>query len=412
MVKSKKKKEVNANSSRNKKDVVYVMENIKDHDVNIMCKDMENVNNDVKATDNRKILSSRLSRKDIHENNTKLQNDNCLQRKCLILDLNRVIISHQPSSCFGALTNSQIYGMLNVPELDLIFYIEKEGKLFSSPSDEIERITENALYWKEETDISLKIKGFNYWSGHGNVFFYLINSKSSFDEILIFSWERKHQRFIFSKRFNIHSLNRIESILPIDYDRLYLIASFYFENIHLQKIEIILRLAWGSIHMYDGKKSVIVADRLSMPTSISMDKKKKILYVSELIGRTVKIYEVKNDLSLNEITEINSILTSPSQLYLESSSGDVWITANPFLWKQLTSYFYPIVKETKSKESQIIRIRFQGTDQKTWVITEPFAESGINYNNANGVIAIKETMIVSSPTNGLLICPQLNMKIL
>uniref|UniRef100_A0A0K0FUX7 Mechanosensory abnormality protein 6 (inferred by orthology to a C. elegans protein) n=1 Tax=Strongyloides venezuelensis TaxID=75913 RepID=A0A0K0FUX7_STRVS len=333
----------------------------------------------------------------------------------LILDTNQNIHPHHPSSCYKPSFKEPLSGVVTVDEIEMILYFTQIGKVYGVEFERKDVINELATDWKTETDIVLNIKSISYYGVNFNIFFYLINEKEKADEIIVFVWEQKYSRLIFNSRYYIPTIPRISSLSPVAFNRLYLISSFYFtNNKFLQAVEIFTNLKYGSIHFYDGKNAIKVADGLSYPKDITIDTKRNRLFVGQIIERTIKAYHIRPDFSLEEASDINTILSSPKKLFVDKKSGDIWTLSYLHLWKKLYNDFIPIYsnKTTYNGQTKVHRIRFQDDMMKTWIATEPFADDGEYFSFANDLSLHDDQLILTSKTNGLLYCPKLNMKII
>uniref|UniRef100_A0A0K0E170 Adipocyte plasma membrane-associated protein n=1 Tax=Strongyloides stercoralis TaxID=6248 RepID=A0A0K0E170_STRER len=338
-----------------------------------------------------------------------------LIRWILILDTNQNIHPHHPSSCYKPSFNEPLVGMIIVDEIEMILYFTQKGKVYNVEFERKDTINELAIDWKNENDITLNIKSISYYGINFNIFFYLVNEKIDADEIVIFAWDQKYSRLIFNSRYYIPAIPRISSLSPVAFNRLYLVSPFYYSNnSYLQAAEVVTNFKYGSIYFYDGKNVNKIVDGLSYPKDITIDIKRNRLFVGEIIGRNIKAYHIKPDFSLEEASNINTILSSPKKLFIDKKSGDLWSLSYSHLWKKLYNDFFYNYNNMSIYDggTKTHRIRFQDDLMKSWIATEPFADNGEYFPNANDIILHENQLILSSKSNGLLYCPKLNMKII
>lgn len=74
-----------------------------------------------------------------------------------------------------------------------------------------------------------------------------------------------------------------------------------------------------------------------------------------VIFQTVKVYNVRQDMTLTELTQI-SLMTSPDQLYFQKSTGELWLTAHPVTYQLLSLAFSDFQSQSAS---HVLRVRFQ-----------------------------------------------------
>lgn len=152
---------------------------------------------------------------------------------------------------------------------------------------------------------------------------------------------------------------------------------------------------------------------MSYPKDITIDSKRNRLFVGQIIARSIKAYYIKPDFSLEEASDINTILSSPKKLFVDKKSGDIWSLSYVHLWKKLYNDFIQDYNNqtVHDKETKVHRIRFQDNMMKSWIATEPFADDGEYFSFANDVSIYDDQLILTSKSDGLLYCPKLNIKI-
>lgn len=74
-----------------------------------------------------------------------------------------------------------------------------------------------------------------------------------------------------------------------------------------------------------------------------------------VIFQTVKVYNVRQDMTLTELTQI-SLMTSPDQLYFQKSTGELWLTAHPVTYQLLSLALSDFQSQSAS---HVLRVRFQ-----------------------------------------------------
>ena len=92
--------------------------------------------------------------------------------------------------------------------------------------------------------------------------------------------------------------------------------------------ELLLALPWGSLAYFDGQKAAIIQDGLRFPNGINVSADGKRVYLAELLGRQVIIFE--RDPATNQLTQRSTIAVPSSIDNIEIDGfGDLWIAAHP-----------------------------------------------------------------------------------
>uniref|UniRef100_A0A0N4ZH65 Arylesterase n=1 Tax=Parastrongyloides trichosuri TaxID=131310 RepID=A0A0N4ZH65_PARTI len=339
-----------------------------------------------------------------------------LIRWILILDTNHHVHPHHPLSCYQGSLKEPLVSMMVVDEIEMILYFTEKGQVYGSEFEKKDLINEIAMDWKKETEKRLKIKSATYYGINFKVYFYVVNEKIYNDEIVVFVWDQKYSRIIYNSRFMIPQIPRISSLGAIGFNRLYIVSSFHFSDNSLMKIiEILSSIKYGSLYFYDGKEAKKIINGLSYPKDVVIDNKRNRLFIGEVIGRSIKAYNIKPDFNIEESSDINTILSSPNKLFIDKNTGDVWCISYIYLWKKIYNLLSTInnsSNKTFDGERKVHRIRFQDENMKTWITTEPFADNGNYFPYANDISIYDDQLILTSNTNGVLYCPKLNMKII
>lgn len=123
------------------------------------------------------------------------------------------------------------------------------------------------------------------------------------------------------------------------------------------------------------------------------------------------MYKVKKDLSVVLVHDI-PMLSSPSGLFVEPATGDLWISLYPVLYQAVYHWGDP----TAVCASQILRVRMQvpspflffciNSIQKdsSWVITEPYASDGASISASHAVLFHEERLLIGSLYGKAILC--------
>ncbi|ETN76520.1 hypothetical protein NECAME_03452 [Necator americanus] len=166
--------------------------------------------------------------------------------------------------------------------------------------------------------------------------------------------------------------------------------------------------SFGALYFFDGRHVSLLESRLSTPSALAIDRRRKLIFVGSLLNENIRVYALEKDYSITFRTQI-SLLSSPAGMHIEDETGDIWVALHPVLHQVFLVTMYPGDEKVRSS-SQVLRVRMQ-EDGVSWVITEPYANDGATISASNAVIYDKDHLLVGSMFGRLLHCDVLNPSI-
>ncbi|KAL3997732.1 Arylesterase family protein [Acanthocheilonema viteae] len=249
----------------------------------------------------------------------------------------------------------------------------------------------------------LKIKGFNSqyfipygidtYVSRGRVTVYITNSYQNNDTIEVFQLDQSHLLLIHRKTINSDKFRNLADITVVGADRFIVTNYAYCRKRWMQIIEFAMQTSFGSIVYYDGRQGNYLEKYFPTPNGIAINKQQNRLYVASTINEFIRIYHLRQDMSVIFATEI-SLLSSPNKLFIEADTGNIWVALHPVLYKAHQHIQDPVNKDQRSP-SQILRIRLQENDS-SWVITEPYANDGATISGSSAVLFHKNFLLIGS----------------
>ncbi|KAI6182516.1 Mec-6 [Aphelenchoides bicaudatus] len=224
------------------------------------------------------------------------------------------------------------------------------------------------------------------------LYLYIINARSQQpNRVEVFLFKPKEQRLLHQFTVEDPSFTSLSDIVVFGAGRFLVSNVFRWSNRWLQFIEFITQREYGSLLMYDGKKVVSLASAQT-PNGLFWDQKSRRLYVALTNAETIKIFNVRQDMALVEQTQIN-LMSGPDQLYFQASTNEIWLTSHPITHQLLNVVFSGFQAPSAS---HVLRVRFQGNNMDSWVITEPLANNGTMLSTASAIALIDDYLLVGS----------------
>lgn len=203
--------------------------------------------------------------------------------------------------------------------------------------------------------------------------------------------------------FDIHAVNKLTHRTSITYPELItpndLVAigpsQFYATNDHgyprgstMQAVEDYMGLPLSSVSFFDGNEGKMVVSGLRYANGITTTLDLKTVYVAEISGRKINIYD--RDMSSNELTKTGEITTNTGSDNLEwDDKGNLWLGAHP----RLLDYVAHEKDPEKDAPSQVLKIDF---DTNPPMVSEVYLSTG-NDISASTVAAVNgKTLLIGS----------------
>uniref|UniRef100_A0A1I7Z8A6 Paraoxonase n=1 Tax=Steinernema glaseri TaxID=37863 RepID=A0A1I7Z8A6_9BILA len=327
----------------------------------------------------------------------------CAVRLLLMLDWNKGVYNHNPGTC-RKLKDSVLGAgyFADVLDAQLTFISSgyaklsnesHKGKIYVYSYLEINLST----YGPREVTMDKSFDSKNFaplgisaFFSKGRVTLYVVNDNAGNQTVEIFLYNREQNILQHRKTISSPLFTCLSGIAVVGADRFFLTNVFSTRNHWGQLAEIGVQTSFGSMLFFDGKAIHVVEKGLMTPNGLAYDAEKGILYLSLTLAESVRVYNVGKDLSLNKTTEIY-LMSSPDQIFIDSSSGDLWVACHPVMHKLLRHYMRP----QKKAPSQVVRIRMLDGGM-TWVVTEPYANDGFGISAASAVLMKNGTLLIGS----------------
>ncbi|XP_063777439.1 serum paraoxonase/arylesterase 2-like [Pseudophryne corroboree] len=199
------------------------------------------------------------------------------------------------------------------------------------------------------------------------VYLFVVNHPNYQTTVEIFKFAEEENVLVHLKTIKhalLHSVNDIAAVGP---ESFYATNDFYFTNFYLKLIELLFGLQWSSVSYYSPGNVKRVASGFYSTNGIAMSADKKYVYVADLTGHTVSVFQKDADWSLSPV-KVVELETALDNLSVDPVTGDIWIGAIPNGMKAL------VYNPEDVPGSEVIRIQNIHSDNP--IVTTVYANNG------------------------------------
>lgn len=214
---------------------------------------------------------------------------------------------------------------------------------------------------------------------------FVINHHPEGDRIEKFKWE--NSRISFEKSYMNEQLKLANDIAPISDNQFFVTIDHGLKSKWGQLIENYTRIGFGKVLFYNGDKFINVIDGLSYANGIAVDLINKRLYVAEMIGKKINVYNIDSLVMPVKIAEI-PLVGFPDNITLDLINQQLWVASH---LKILSLKKHSQKHEEETSPSSIVKV-----DLKTFNKTLIFQSSSIAYSGISVAAAADEFYYLGS----------------
>ncbi|KAK9513641.1 hypothetical protein VZT92_027157 [Zoarces viviparus] len=229
------------------------------------------------------------------------------------------------------------------------------------------------------TPVELQIKGeldLSSFNPHGisayideaddSVYLFVVNHPQHKSQVEIFHFVEE-KILVHLKTITHPLLHSVNDIVAVGVESFYATNHQYFANDVLNFVTVMLGLPWCDVVYYSPKEVRVAADGLLAANGINISPDKRYIYVSDIMGHLIDVYERKEGEQLMHLKSV-AVGSLCVNIEVDHKTGDIWLGCHPNGMK--LSMFDP----KNPPGSEVIRIKNIHSNQP--VVSQEYADNG------------------------------------
>jgi len=335
-------------------------------------------------------------------------------------DLLKHTYSHQPGQCrlvkpivdgsedlellpngYVALTSGLVY--IKCPE-----NAKTIGKLFlfnfnENHSANEPKAVETKLIWDAKEIKQFNPHGLKSFIGpKGEITLYVINHAPDGERIELFNLDVSTNTAKHVKSIKHELIKTPNNLAIVSSEEFYISNDHYFQNHIGVKLEYhtpYIRL--GNIVHYNKGSAKVVDHFLHTPNGLTIDKKKKFLFVASPMDRSLSVYNINQDKTITKSQKFK-VDTAIDNLFLDEETFSVWTGAHPNNYQLMQHITAP--KSVKAP-SQVIKFQFKdATYSDLTGIFDPYSDDGSKLCASSAVVKYKNQILIGTVDHKMMLC--------
>uniref|UniRef100_A0A8C2YYV7 Paraoxonase n=2 Tax=Cyclopterus lumpus TaxID=8103 RepID=A0A8C2YYV7_CYCLU len=231
------------------------------------------------------------------------------------------------------------------------------------------RPTPMELHIKGELDLS----SFNphgisaYVDEADDVYLFVVNHPQHKSQVEIFNFVQGKNTLVHLKTITHPLLHSVNDIVAVGVESFYATNSQSFPNDVLNFLTTLLGLPWCDVVYYSPKEVRVVADGFLSANGINISPDKRYIYVSDIMGHLIDIYERKEGEQLMHLKSV-AVGSLCDNIEVDHKTGDLWLGCHPNAMK--LSMYDP----EDPPGSEVLRIKNIHSDQP--VVSQEYVDNG------------------------------------
>ncbi|XP_066441443.1 serum paraoxonase/arylesterase 2-like [Eleutherodactylus coqui] len=200
-----------------------------------------------------------------------------------------------------------------------------------------------------------------------SVYLFVVNHPHYKSTVELFKFAEEENVLVHLKTIKHSALYNVNDIVAVGPESFYATNDHYFTDFIMRFFEMFFGLKWTNVVYYSPGAVRQVATGFHSANGIAMSNDKRYIYVADVTGHTVNIFEKRADWSLTPV-KVVQLETLLDNLFVDPLTGDIWTGAHPNGLK-LLSY-----NTENLPGSEVIRIQNIHSDNP--IVTTVYANNG------------------------------------
>ncbi|XP_075067888.1 serum paraoxonase/arylesterase 2-like [Mixophyes fleayi] len=199
------------------------------------------------------------------------------------------------------------------------------------------------------------------------VYLFVVNHPHHKSTVEIFKFAEEENILVHLKTIKHKLLYSVNDVVAVGPESFYFSNDYYFTSFPMRMMELFLDLMWANVVYYSPGDVREVASGFYSANGIAMSNDKKYIYVADVFGKTISIFEKLANRSLSpvKVVQLGILLDN---LSVDPVNGDVWTGSHPNGMKVL--HYNP----EDLPGSEVVRIQNIHSDNP--IVTTVYANNG------------------------------------
>ncbi|XP_056656919.1 serum paraoxonase/arylesterase 1-like [Monodelphis domestica] len=200
-----------------------------------------------------------------------------------------------------------------------------------------------------------------------SVYLFVVNHPPSGTTVELLQFQEAERALLHLKTIRHEQLPNVNDVVAVGPEHFYATNDHYFTEPRLRAWELYVGLKWSNVVYYSPSEVREVAGGFDFANGITVSPDGKYLYVAELLGHKIHVFDKLADGSLRALKAL-TFDTLVDNLSVDPATGDVWVGCHP---NGMRIFFYD---PENPPPSEVLRI--QNILSSSPTVTQVYAEEG------------------------------------
>jgi arylesterase/paraoxonase len=258
------------------------------------------------------------------------------------------------------------------------------------------------LIWNAASIKTFNPHGLKSLINDKEIVLYVISHPPGGDVIELFSLDIQKKEAKHLKSLKHEMITAANNLAIVGPEEFYVSNDHYFQNHYLVQLEYLLPyIRLGNVAHYNKGKVNVVDHFLHTPNGMTIDKKRKNLFVASPLDRTLTVYSINSDKTITKKTKVQ-VDTALDNLFLDEENFSIWTGSHPVLHRLMS---YIRLPKSFKAPSHVVHFQFKNANYDQIVaINDPYMNDGSVLSASSSVVKYKNQILVGSVHSKLLIC--------
>uniref|UniRef100_A0A5F8H2N3 Paraoxonase n=1 Tax=Monodelphis domestica TaxID=13616 RepID=A0A5F8H2N3_MONDO len=228
-----------------------------------------------------------------------------------------------------------------------------------------------------------------------SVYLFVVNHPPSGTTVELLQFQEAERALLHLKTIRHEQLPNVNDVVAVGPEHFYATNDHYFTEPRLRAWELYVGLKWSNVVYYSPSEVREVAGGFDFANGITVSPDGKYLYVAELLGHKIHVFDKLADGSLRALKAL-TFDTLVDNLSVDPATGDVWVGCHP---NGMRIFFYD---PENPPPSEVLRI--QNILSSSPTVTHVYAEEGFVLQGNNVASVYGRKLLIGNMFHRALYC--------